>query len=80
MEQRFCQSCGMPLTGADGADYCAYCWRDGAFVWDCTMEEMIAFCAPIVHREHPEVSEQEAAAQMRAFFPTLKRWRGEEPH
>ena len=50
MEQRFCQSCGMPLTedvlgtNADGSkneDYCMYCYRDGKFLQDCTMEEMI---------------------------------------
>ena len=39
MEQKFCQSCGMPLneeilgTNADGSkkeDYCMYCMKDGA--------------------------------------------------
>ena len=46
-EQRFCQSCGMPLTedvlgtNADGSkneDYCMYCYKDGNFLQDCTME------------------------------------------
>ncbi|MBR6920026.1 MAG: zinc ribbon domain-containing protein, partial [Bacteroidales bacterium] len=50
MEQKFCQSCGMPLTeemlgtNADGSkngDYCSYCYKDGAFTNDCTMDEMI---------------------------------------
>ncbi len=40
MEQKFCQSCGMPLiddnrgTNADGSrnfDYCIYCYKDGEF-------------------------------------------------
>ncbi len=53
-EQRFCQSCGMPLTeevlgtNADGSkneDYCMYCYKDGKFLQDCTMEEMIEHCA-----------------------------------
>ena len=57
MEQKFCQSCGMPLTeeikgtNADGSrneDYCIYCYKDGAFTRDCTMEEMIDFCAQFV--------------------------------
>ena len=40
-EQRFCQSCGMPLadvndigTNADGSrneDYCKYCYENGQF-------------------------------------------------
>ena len=47
MEQKFCQSCGMPLTNeilgtnADGSkneDYCNYCYKDGKFTQDCTME------------------------------------------
>ena len=47
---KFCQSCGMPLTedvlgtNADGSkneDYCMYCYKDGKFLQDCTMEEMI---------------------------------------
>jgi len=38
MEQKFCQSCGMPLTAdllgtnADGSrnmDYCIFCYKDG---------------------------------------------------
>ena len=50
MEQKFCQSCGMPLTddvlgtNADGSkneDYCMYCYKDGKFLQDCTMEEML---------------------------------------
>ena len=57
MEQKFCQSCGMPLTdeilgtNADGSkneDYCMYCYKDGKFLQDCTMEEMIEHCAQFV--------------------------------
>ncbi len=56
-EMRFCQSCGMPLTeevlgtNADGSkneDYCMYCYRDGQFLQDCTMEEMIEHCAQFI--------------------------------
>lgn len=44
---KFCQSCGMPMnehvlgTNADGSkneDYCMYCYKDGQFLQDCTME------------------------------------------
>ena len=47
MEQRFCQSCGMPLTeevlgtnvdGSKNEDYCMYCYKDGNFLQNCTME------------------------------------------
>ena len=58
MEQKFCQSCGMPLTedvlgtNADGSkneDYCMYCYKDGQFLQDCSMEEMIEHCAQFVN-------------------------------
>ena len=88
MEQKFCQSCGMPLTGApqelgtesDGspcADYCTYCYQNGAFTRDCTMQEMIDFCTPIMAQSHPDMTEADAAARMRSFFPQLKRWKRE---
>ena len=50
MEQKFCQSCGMPIDDstfgkeADGSkneDYCHYCYADGHFTKECTMDEMI---------------------------------------
>ena len=59
MDQKFCQSCGMPLTedvlgtNADGSkneDYCMYCYRDGKFLQDCTMEEMIGWINPSLKR------------------------------
>ena len=59
MEQKFCQSCGMPLTedvlgtNADGSkneDYCMYCYRDGHFLQDCTMDEMIEHCAQLMEQ------------------------------
>ena len=56
-EMKFCQSCGMPLTdglfgtNADGSkneDYCIYCYKDGKFLQECTMEQMIEHCAQFV--------------------------------
>ena len=47
----------MPLTdevlgtNADGSkseEYCIYCYKDGAFTGDFTMEEMADFCAQFV--------------------------------
>ena len=58
METKFCQSCGMPLqkneelgTNHDGSkneEYCCYCYKDGAFTMDCTMDQMIDHCAQFV--------------------------------
>ena len=87
-EMRFCQSCGMPLTdqvmgtNADGSkneDYCIYCYKDGKFTTDCTMEEMIEQCAQFideVNKNLPKpITKEEYIEQMRVYFPQLKRWR-----
>ncbi len=86
--QKLCQSCGMPLgeekelygTEADGsysADYCIYCYRDGDFTADITMEEMINSCVPFMLQAHPELAPAKARAMMAAVLPRLKRWREE---
>ena len=87
-DMKFCQSCGMPLTkdvlgtNADGSkneDYCMYCYKDGKFLQDCTMEEMIEYCAQFVGAvneglEKP-ITKEEYIGQMKTYFPQLKRWR-----
>ncbi len=82
--QNFCQSCGMPLTdptllgseqdSTPSPHYCTYCYKDGAFTGDMTMEQMIDFCAPIMAKSHPGMTEEAAKAQMKQFFPKLLRW------
>lgn len=83
MEQKFCQSCGMPMEGqvygtekdgTESPDYCAYCYKNGAFTQDCTMEEMIAFCVPFMVQGNSGMTAEEAQTRMRMFFPLLKRW------
>lgn len=82
-ETNYCQSCAMPLTedmlgtnkdGSKNEDYCVYCYKDGAFTGDMTMEEMIDFCVgPMV--EHSEnMTEEKAREMMNEVFPKLKRW------
>jgi len=66
-------------TNADGSvnkDYCGYCYQDGEFTNDCTMEEMIELCVALIvsHPDH-EVSEGVARDMMSSSIPTLKRWR-----
>ena len=87
MEMKFCQSCGMPLTqeilgtNADGSkneDYCMYCYKDGKFLQECTMEEMIEHCAQFVDEVNkglPQpITKEEYIGQMKMYFPHLKRW------
>jgi len=83
-DQVFCQSCGMPLdtpesfgTEKDGSvsgDYCVYCYKDGAFTDDMTMDQMIDFCAQHAGEFSPQLTREEAIAQMKQYFPHLKRW------
>lgn len=86
MEERYCQSCGMPLgetdemfgTNKDGSkngDYCKYCFENGAFTQNCTMDEMIEFCVPHMASADSGMSEEEARKMMKEFFPALKRWK-----
>ena len=86
MEERFCQSCAMPMgptnelygtnAGAKKSeDYCKYCFENGAFTANCTMDEMIEFCVPHMTAANSGLSADEARKMMREFFPTLKRWK-----
>lgn len=87
-DMNFCQSCGMPLSdevlgnNADGSkneDYCIYCYKDGHFLQECTMDEMIEHCAQFVgevnkHLPSP-ITREEYIGQLKVHFPRLKRWR-----
>lgn len=88
MEQKFCQSCGMPLTadnkgtnagGSSNEDYCIYCYKDGRFTQDFTMEQMIEFCAQFTDEINKQsgqnLTQEQAKDMMRQFFPHLKRWK-----
>lgn len=69
-------------TNADGRrneDYCIYCYKDGRFLQECTMEEMIEHCSQFVdevnkHLTSP-LTREEYTGQLKMNFPRLKRWR-----
>ena len=81
-EQKFCQSCGMPLgnrndfgTNADGSlneEYCKWCYTEGKFTYT-SLEELTDFLI-----EHMS-SENWPPEQARAFFesqlPNLSYWK-----
>jgi len=82
---KFCQSCAMPLekpedfgaerNGEKSADYCQYCYKDGAFAApEMTMEQMIGFCAPYAAENGAYPTAEAARAAMLEQFPKLKRW------
>ncbi len=79
----YCQSCGMSLTkieeygtnkdGGKNEDYCAYCYKNGAFTADMTMDEMIELCSQ--HADKMNMTKEQSIVQMKEYFPKLKRWR-----
>ena len=80
-----CQSCGMPLTAdsplfahhADGSinpHYCSYCYKDGAFTQDITLEDMIKQSIPYVVQNNPSLTEAIAQNMMEKTLPYLARW------
>jgi transcriptional regulator with XRE-family HTH domain len=80
-EGLYCQSCGMPLVeknlishehdGSLNEKYCKWCYADGNFLADCTMNEMIESCVPHMTGWNPD----DARRFMRENFPKLERWR-----
>lgn len=84
-EMKLCQSCAMPMesadlygTNADGSnsqDYCHYCFKDGEFTKEETMEEMIETCVPFVSEGNPWPDADTARKAMKELFPRLKRWK-----
>ena len=86
MEERYCQSCAMPMgnddslygTEKDGTlskDYCKYCYQDGAFTFHGTMQEMIDFCVKPMLEADPTMTEATARGMLNQAMPALKRWR-----
>jgi len=80
-----CQSCGMPMTedeyfgnNADGGkneDYCCHCHQGGAFLGECTMEEMVEICVPHIVEYGTCPDDESARKMLSEFLPTLKRWK-----
>lgn len=89
MEGKFCQSCGMPLSTKEdfgtnkdytlNEDYCSFCYKEGSFTQDITMDEMINHCVQYLdefNKDSDKVyTKEEAIAAMKEYFPQLKRWK-----
>ncbi|GAA0115371.1 MULTISPECIES: zinc ribbon domain-containing protein [Clostridium] len=75
----FCQSCGMPLVNenevSDNKEYCVYCYSNGKFKADISLDEMIEACVPHLMNAHKDFSEEAARENLKSFLPTLKRWK-----
>lgn len=87
-----CQSCGTILiknsdkgTESDGRkseEYCAFCYRQGQFVQNFTIWELIEHNLQGLDSWNQEtglhLTEQEARAELQKFLPTLKRWQAKD--
>lgn len=83
---KLCQSCGMPLdqnkdlmgTTASGEktdQYCIYCFENGNYTLECTMEEMIDICVPHILESMPLMNKEQAYDMMNQLLPELDRWK-----
>ena len=77
-----CQSCGMKMQESDygknsdgsvNKEYCKYCYPDGNFSKDETLEEMVESCIPFVLDSYPD--EDTARASLTKELSGLKRWK-----
>lgn len=86
VNQKFCQSCGMPMGNTDemygreangekSADYCIHCYDKGAFTFEGTMEETIEICIAPMVEANPGMTADAARQMMEQFMPMLKRWK-----
>ncbi len=83
MENKLCQSCGMPITkdeelgtnkdGSKNSEYCKYCYTNGEFINPVTMEEYIDMCSK--YGEQAGMTEEEMKEYCTKLFPTLTRWK-----
>jgi len=82
MDNRICQSCGMPIKSNDdlgnnkdghlNSDYCKYCYKDGEFIDQVSMEEYIEMCSQ--YGEQAGMTNEEMRDYCAKLFPKLKRW------
>lgn len=89
MNDPICQSCGMNMktaedfgTNADGTrntEYCHYCYQNGAFTRDATMDEMLETNLKYLDHWNAETGNNftpdEARPILREFLLNLKRWK-----
>lgn len=80
--EHYCESCGMMLApeeygtdahGSADSHYCKWCYQQGEYTYETTMDAMIEDCAPRL-AESIGMTRDEAVSLMGAVLPHLKRW------
>ena len=91
INKRYCQSCGMPLrfdveeylgTNSDGSrsdEFCYYCLKDGKYIVDISMWEMIDIWIKYTDKYNEYADTDYSPNELREILdkrlPTLNRWR-----
>ena len=66
---------GTEADGTRSKHYCVRCYTDGKFTQpDATLETMLAISAKIWAEKVPNMTVEQAKAQLTKKFPYLKRW------
>jgi len=72
-------------TNADGTpnqDYCKFCYANGKFTGNFTMEQMVEFCSQYVGEYNKNtgnnLTQDEYKNVLRQWYPNLKRWKSNE--
>jgi len=86
MQEKFCESCGMPMgetdemygkeaNGNKSKDFCRFCYENGAFTNpSITLDEMIELVAGMMVKDFG-FAPDDAIAQCKQGIPSLKRWK-----
>lgn len=71
--------CGTNADGTINEDYCVYCYRDGRFLRDLKLEQLIEinlqYLDDLNARTGRRWTRKQASEYMRESMPKLKRWR-----
>jgi len=62
---------GTETDGTKNQDYCVYCYKDGAFTHNMTLEEAIQDAAN--YAEYMQMTKEQAIEYAAKVFPALKR-------
>ena len=63
---------GLNKDGSINNDYCKYCYQDGEFIDQVTMEEYIEMCSE--YGSQAGMANEEMKRHCEKLFPMLKRW------
>jgi hypothetical protein len=80
---KVCQSCGMDLSdekfygknfdGSKNEKYCRYCFPNGTFSKDETLDEMVESCIPFRIKNYPD--KKTAREKIKKDLSLLERWK-----